>query len=136
MTTEQREGWDTASDSAGVDKEAISRIYKKAENIAWEAHPLNEKVRMGYLLTKRDDGTKVTCLLAKLPKGSTIPEHTHEVHDILFPLSGRAKIWIKGLGELELKPGVLVNVPPRTAHKVYDVTEDLEIYDVFSDAIV
>ena len=31
------------------------------------------------------------------------------------------------------KTGVLVSVPPKVPHKVYDVTEDMEIYDVFSD---
>jgi len=36
---------------------------------------------------------KVTCLLARIPKGEMIPEHTHKVHDILYPLSGKAKIW-------------------------------------------
>jgi quercetin dioxygenase-like cupin family protein len=74
--------------------------------------------------------------LARIPKGESIPEHTHAVHDILYPLSGKAKVWIKGLGDLELKKGVLVSVPPGVVHKVYEVTEDLEVYDVFSEAIL
>ena len=69
------------------------------------SHPLNENVKLGYILTRRDDQVNVTCLLAKVPKGEEIPEHTHEVHDIIYPLSGKGKIWIKGLGDLELKNG-------------------------------
>lgn len=136
MTTKKREGWGSASNSQEIDKEAKGQVYKEEDKIKWESHPLRNKVKLGYLLTKKEDGVKVTCLLARIPKGEMIPEHTHKVHDILFPLSGKGKIWIKGLGELELKKGVLVSVPPETAHKVYDVTEDLEIYDVFSDAIL
>lgn len=136
MSTQEQQGWGTATGSTLVDGEAIGRVYKEQEKMEWVSHPLNEKVLLGYLLTNKDDGVKITCLLAKIPKGESIPEHTHEVHDILFPLSGKAKIWIQGLGELELKRGVLVSVPPRAAHKVYDVTEDMEVYDVFSDAIV
>ncbi len=136
MSTKKGEGWGSASTSKEINKKALGKIYKEEGKMKWEPHPLNATVKLGYLLTKKDDGVKVTCLLAKLPKGSEIPEHTHKVHDILFPLSGKGKIWIKGLGEMELKRGVLVSVPPDTAHKVYDITEDMEVYDVFSDAIL
>ena len=36
---------------------------------------------------------------------------------------------------MKLKKGVLVNVPPGVPHKVYNVTEDMEIFNVFSGAI-
>jgi quercetin dioxygenase-like cupin family protein len=132
----KKEGWGSASSLQKVDKKNKGQVYKEKEKIKWESHPLSSKVKLGYLLTKKDDGVKVTCILARIPKGEMVPEHTHKVHDILFPLSGKAKIWIKGLGELELKKGVLVCVPPEIAHKIYDVTEDLEVYDVFSNAIL
>jgi quercetin dioxygenase-like cupin family protein len=91
---------------------------------------------MAFLLTKKDDGVEVTTLLIRIPKGEGLPEHTHLAHDIIFPLSGKAKIWIKGMGDYELKKGVLMHVPPGVLHKLYDVTEDVEIYDVFSGAIL
>jgi quercetin dioxygenase-like cupin family protein len=136
MATTRKKGWRSAAGAAGADLEAKDRIYKQVRKIKWEPHPLNHKVQLGFLLTKKDDGVKVTCLLARIPKGESIPEHTHAVHDILYPLSGKAKVWIKGLGDLELKKGVLVSVPPGVVHKVYEVTEDLEVYDVFSEAIL
>jgi quercetin dioxygenase-like cupin family protein len=136
MSAIEKEGWGSATISGKVDKKAIGKIYKEEKKIKWESHPLNKNVQLGFLLTKKNDGVKITCLLARLPKGESIPEHTHKVHDILFPLSGKAKVWIKGLGDMDLKRGVLVSVPPETAHKVYDVTEDLEVYDIFSDAIL
>jgi quercetin dioxygenase-like cupin family protein len=135
MATTRKKGWRSAARAGRADTEAKDRIYKQRRKIKWEPHPLNDKVQLGFLLTKKDDGVKVTCLLARIPKGESIPEHTHAVHDILFPLSGKARIWIKGLGDLDLKKGVLVSVPPGVIHKVYEVTEDLEVYDVFSDAI-
>jgi quercetin dioxygenase-like cupin family protein len=136
MAATRKKGWDSAASAAGVGIGDRDRIYKEKRKIEWASHPLNDRVQLGYLLTKKDDGVKVTCVLVRIPKGETIPEHTHTVHDIIFPLSGKAKISIQGLGELELKKGVLVCVPPGVVHKVYDVTEDLEVYDVFSDATV
>ena len=119
-----------------INGEEVGRIYKRLKNVKWEPHPINENVQLGFILTKKEDGVELTSLLAKVPRGEVIPEHIHQVHDIILPLSGKAKIWIKGLGEFELKRGVLVNVPPGAVHKVYDVTEDLEVYDVFCGPIV
>jgi quercetin dioxygenase-like cupin family protein len=136
MGEERRGGWGTVAEGSDIKGEEAGHIYKQLKNVKWEPHPINENVQLGFILTKKEDGVEVTGLLAKVPKGEVIPDHTHQVHDILFPLSGKGKIWIKGLGEFELKRGVLVNVPPGAVHKVYDVTEDLEIYDVFSGPIV
>ncbi len=130
------ERWRGVDGSQEVDTVNSAQIYKEEEKIDWEFHPLNSNVKLGYFLTKQDDGVEVTCILGRVPKGETIPEHTHKVYDILFPLSGKAQIWIKGLGDLELRKGVLVCVPPEVAHKVYNVTEDLEVFDVFSSAII
>ena len=133
MKENGRIGWygpDTATQAKIRDQ-----VYKDYTAVNWEPHPLNEKVKLAYILTQRKDHVAVTCLLARVPRGEEIPEHTHYVHDIIFTLSGRGKIWIKGLGALELRNGVLVSVPPNVPHRVYDVTEDMEIYDVFSGAI-
>jgi quercetin dioxygenase-like cupin family protein len=97
---------------------------------------MNKNVQLGFVLTKRDDGVEITSLLAKIPKGEVVPEHTHQVHDILCPLSGKGKAWIQGIGDLDLERGVVVSVPPGAVHKVYKVTEDMEVYDVFSGAIL
>ncbi len=134
MAETKDQGW-SSSISRDLTEQDLNQVYKVGEDAKWVPHPLNEKVKLKYLLTKKDDGVKVTCLLARVPQGESIPEHTHQVNDILYPLTGKGIIWIQGIGELELKRGVLVNVPPGVLHKVYKITEDMEIYDVFSDAI-
>jgi len=136
MGEERRGGWGTVAEGSDIKGEEVGHIYKQLKNVKWEPHPINENVQLGFILTKKEDGVELTSLLAKVPKGEVIPEHTHRVHDIILPLSGKGKIWIKGIREFELKRGVLVNVPPGAVHKVYDVTEDLEIYDVFSGPIL
>ncbi|MFX0197693.1 MAG: cupin domain-containing protein, partial [Candidatus Hodarchaeota archaeon] len=73
-----------------------------------------------------------TILIAKLPKGQTIPEHVHEESDdILYPLEGKGKIVIEGAGEFPLTSGVLVRVPKNTKHHVF-AEEDLLILDIFA----
>jgi quercetin dioxygenase-like cupin family protein len=136
VTVDRKEGWSTPAEVRDISPEMKARLYKVVDNLEWEPHPLNENVKLKMLLTKKDDGVEVTCLVAKIPKGQIVPEHTHEVHDVLYPLSGEGKVWIKGLGDFEMKPGVIVNVPPRALHKVYDVIEELTVYDVFSGPII
>lgn len=136
MTQEKRPGWGTPAEARDINEEMIGKIYKQFENVKWEPHPMNHNVQLGFILTKKDDDVEITSLLARIPRGEVVPEHTHEVHDILCPLSGKGKVWIKGLGDFEMKPGVIVNVPPGAVHKVYDVTEELTVYDVFSGPIL
>jgi quercetin dioxygenase-like cupin family protein len=112
------------------------RVYKELEKVERVSHPLNDRLKTALMLTNKDDGVKVTCLTGVIPKGEGVPEHTHEVHDIIFPLSGRGKIWIEGVGDLELRKGVLVHVPPGLAHRIFDVSEDLELFDVFSGPVL
>jgi len=73
----------------------------------------------------------------KIGRGLEVPEHIHEdSDDILYPLSGKAKMWVEGSGEFSLEPGVIVRVPQGTKHRIYDVSEDLLIYDVFWPALL
>lgn len=132
-----KEDWGkSTTEGKDTEKERLEHIYKQIDAINWEPHPVNENVKMGVVLTKKDDNVEITAFKAVCPKGEVVPEHTHPVHDILFPLSGKGKVWIKGIGDLELKKGVVVCVPPGAVHKVYEVTEDLEVYDIFSGPIL
>jgi len=136
MAVEKIPGWNTSADAREIQDEIKTFAYKKVTDMKWVRHPINDKLRLTFLLTNKEDGVEVTTLLAKIPKGEELPEHTHEVHDIIFPLSGQAKIWVKGIGEYDIKKGVIVHVPPGVPHKVHKVTEDVEIYDVFSGPIL
>ncbi len=77
-------------------------------------------------------GADVTCMLVKIPAGKHVAEHVHaDQDDILFPLAGKAVMWVDGVGEFPLIPGVVVRVPKGTRHKIEKVTEELLIHDVF-----
>jgi quercetin dioxygenase-like cupin family protein len=112
-------------------------VYTKVENLTWNPHPLAEGVHIKPLVTKKADGLNVSCILVKIPVGVDIPEHVHaEQVDIRYPLNGRAEMYVEGKGALALEPGVVVRVPIGAKHKIYNVTEELLIYDVFHPATV
>lgn len=112
-------------------------ICTNVDSLSWAPHPIAEGVEIKPLVTKKDDGLDVTCVLVKIPTGKDIPEHIHETQaDILYPLQGRAEMYVEGAGNLELKPGVVVRVPIGAKHKIFNVTEELLIYDVFQPATV
>jgi len=112
-------------------------VIVKEEVVEWKPHSIVEGVKIKPLLTKEKHGADVTCMLVIVRKGLEVPEHIHEEQDdILYPLSGKAKMWIDGIGEFELTKGMLVRVQKKTKHKIYDITEDLMIYNVFTPATI
>ncbi|MFX1520146.1 MAG: cupin domain-containing protein [Promethearchaeota archaeon] len=111
--------------------------YTKLENLEWEPHPYLKGVEIKPLLTRKKDQADVTCYLVSVPKGGGIAEHVHEnSDDIIYLLKGKGKMFIEGEGEFELLPGIFVRVPKNTKHRVYDIEEDLLIYDVFVPPIL
>ncbi|RLE48883.1 MAG: hypothetical protein DRJ31_06285 [Candidatus Methanomethylicota archaeon] len=115
----------------------MSTVIVDEGKVSWGPHPLAKGVEIKNLLTKKDHGADVTCVLVKLPKGSVVPEHIHkEQDDILFFLEGRCKMFIEGIGEFEAKKGMLIRIPKNTRHSVPEVYEDTLLYDVFSPALV
>ncbi|OSS42633.1 hypothetical protein DESAMIL20_517 [Desulfurella amilsii] len=108
------------------------REFQKIENLEFIEHSANKNVKIGYVFTHKNDSVEFTSAIVKIPKGESIPEHTHDVYDIICPVSGKGRIWVENAGECELKKGVFVKVPPHTKHRIFDVQEDLEIYDIFS----
>ena len=110
-------------------------IVKAVDDINWRPHPLFKEVNIKPLVTKKEDGLNVTCMLVRIPAGSEIPEHVHEEQvDILYPIRGQAEMNVEGTGTFPLKPGMIVRVPKGTKHKIFNVTEELLIYDVFQPA--
>jgi mannose-6-phosphate isomerase-like protein (cupin superfamily) len=45
-------------------------------------------------------------------------------------------MYVEGAGNFALEPGVVVRVPMGAKHKIFNVTEDLLIYDVFHPATI
>jgi len=109
------------------------QVIKQIDEIPWQPHPVAKGTEIKPLVTQKGDGAEVSCLLVKACAGSEIAEHVHEASDdIIYPLAGKAKVFIDGHGEFELVPGVLVRVPKNTKHKIYDIQEELLAYDVFA----
>ncbi len=107
------------------------------DELPWLPHPTASGVKIKPLISKKEHGLDVTCILVNVPPGIEVPEHIHEKQeDILYPLKGRAEMWVEGTGNFSLEPGVIVRVPKGTRHKIFDVTEDLLIHDVFFPALI
>ena len=107
-------------------------VCKTVDHISWRAHPIAEGVSIKPLVTKSEDDLNVTCMLVKIPAGAEVPAHIHEEQaDILYPIRGQAEMYVEGTGAFPLKPGIVVRVPKGTKHTIYNVAEELLIYDVF-----
>jgi quercetin dioxygenase-like cupin family protein len=113
------------------------KIWQFVEKIPWQPHPIAEGVLIKPLVSKKNENTNVTCMLVQVPKGKEVSEHIHEEQDdILYPLKGKATMWVDGIGSFSLEPGVIVRVPKGIKHKIVDIREDLLIYDVFHPALI
>ena len=131
-----REGWSIGKESRIITEDINKDTFKMLRDENWEPHPLVKEVLLNFIITKKDNEAGVTCLFVKIPKGKEIPEHFHELsNDIIVPLEGKAKIWIKGIGEFEMRRGVVINVPKGVKHKIFDVSEDVFAFDVFNPGI-
>ena len=107
------------------------------EQLEWQPHKTAKGVEIKPLISKAVQGTDVTCMLVRIGRGLEVREHIHEnSDDILYPLSGRARMAVEGRKDFPLEPGVIVRVPKGTKHGIYDVSEDLLIYNVFWPALL
>ena len=112
-------------------------VHRSVDRISWLSHPTAQGVKIKPLISEKEHGLNVTCMLVNVPVGKEVPEHIHEDQDdILYPLQGKAVMWIDGTGNFSLEPGVIVRVPKGKKHKITDITEDLLIYDVFFPALM
>jgi quercetin dioxygenase-like cupin family protein len=112
-------------------------IYRWIENLPWSPHPIVKGVQIKPLVSKKEDGLDVTCMLVKVPAGKEVGEHIHpDQDDILYAVSGKAIMWVDGTGEFPLHPGIFVRVPKGTRHRISQVEEELLVYDVFCPALL
>ncbi len=115
-------------------KEAVMEIIFNAEVLPWKNHPVVKDVSLKTIITTEQFGKdSPSIIIVKIPVGIEVPEHVHEEsEDILFILTGKATMWIDGIGNLKLQKNAVVRVPRNTKHRIFDVTDELLVYDVFS----
>jgi quercetin dioxygenase-like cupin family protein len=107
------------------------------EELEWQPHPTAKGVEIKVLVSEATQGTDVTCMLVRIGCGMEVPEHVHDhSDDILYPLVGKARMWVEGSGDFALEPGVIVRVSQGTKHRIFDVSEELLLYDVFWPALL
>ena len=112
-------------------------IHRFVDSLSWIPHPTAPNVKIKPMISNKEQGLDVTCMLVEIPTGIDIPEHIHETQDdILYPLKGKGVMWVDGCGDFSLEPGLIIRVPKGTKHKITDVTEAMLIYDVFSPALI
>ena len=113
------------------------KVQRSVDNIPWVPHPTAQGVRIKPMISEKEHGLNVTCMLVNIPVDKEVPEHIHDSQDdIIYPLQGKASMWVDGTGIFSLEPGVIVRVPKGTKHRVYDVAEELLVYDVFFPALM
>ncbi len=91
MASEKIPGWEINKHKNIAAEELRDSIVNMPKDLEWKPHPANERVSLAFVVSKKDDNVDGTCLFAKVPKGEGLPEHTHDVNDIIVPLSGKGK---------------------------------------------
>lgn len=72
----------------------------------------------------------LTCGLAHLEPGQCLALHTHAPEEVYFGVSGRATVYIDGVGH-DLAPGVAVYIPGHALHGVFAGDEAASFFYVF-----
>ena len=101
------------------------------DQVRWGEHPSVKQGKFALLFSK-DEGSRATIVMVKLPKGAEHHMHDHgESDDILYILRGKAKMEVEGVGSFDLKKGSVFRAPAHVRHRLYDITEELVIYGVY-----
>jgi quercetin dioxygenase-like cupin family protein len=117
--------------------EATQAKVLEASAMQWAPHPKFKGVEITYLLSKKEDGIDMTCVLVRWHVGAEIPKHIHEESDdILYIIQGKAKIWIDQLGDIPVSAGSFVRIPKGVLHQPHDVEEELIAHDTWFPATV
>lgn len=91
--------------------------------------------RSKLLLSPKSVGTKAVSMGLNITEvGSQIPDHVHEdSEEVMFIISGRAKLVIEGEGEWEIGPETAIYSPLGKKHRLENIgDEPLKLVWVYS----
>lgn len=110
----------------------MKQVIRK-EDMEWQPHPSDlPGVKMKVARSRERDGTEGSIAWVLVEKGAGVPLHVHrDSDDNLYILEGRAKMRMDGK-VFDIDQGCQITVPKGTGHEIFDVEEDLLIYNVFS----
>ncbi|MBU8913736.1 MAG: cupin domain-containing protein [Spirochaetales bacterium] len=102
-------------------------------DVEWEPHPAGIPGVELKKLRSRDTGNhQESIAMVRVQANSVVPPHVHENEDDnLYILSGRARMRVAD-EDFEIGPDAQITVPAGVQHEIYDVAEDLVVYDVFA----
>lgn len=72
----------------------------------------------------------LSCMVYRLPAGSSDMQAPHLEDEVYFVVSGRAKVRIAGQ-EREVRPGNILFIRSTLDHSFFDIEEDLTVVAVF-----
>lgn len=95
--------------------------------------PLDDKGPFpARILLSKTDTQELSVKHGVLSIGQSIGVHSHEENtQVEFYASGKATLFVEGLGEKEIGPGSFMHAPKGVKHGIHSVQEPLEIISVF-----
>ena len=107
--------------------------YKKIEDVEWEPHFMTDHGEIKWIYTREKDDSPITVMLIRFEDGVTLPDHVHrDQPDLVYVVQGGGTMFIDGMGEFPLEPGMVAQVPPNTKHAIRNTHDNLMIYNVFA----
>ena len=105
-------------------------------DVAWTPHPSGlAGVEMKKLRSGRNSEFQESIAIVRINAGAVVPSHVHQNEDDnLYILSGKGRMKV-GSELYELIKGSQISVPAGIQHEIFDVDEDLFVYDVFAPGI-
>ena len=102
-------------------------------DVEWTPHPAGlAGVEMKKFRSRENGKFQESIAIVRINAGSVVPPHIHEQEDDnLYILSGKGRIRV-GSELYELIKGSQISVPAGIQHEIFDVDEDLYVYDVFA----
>ncbi len=106
-------------------------------DVEWELHPAGLPGVELKKLRSRDTGDHEDSIaIVRVRSKAVVPPHVHEREDDnLYVLSGRARMRV-GSEVFEIGPGAQITAPAKVEHEIFDIVEDLYVYDVFTPRIL